>query len=192
MPFATFGLPFFAPRRWELPALAVVLVVVALGRAFTGAPPDLMLKIAGLVPGVLVGATMATRAAGSPATWGGLTVGVLASGLLPGTTWAVDAVTAGALFAALGMGSVAWLRTREELTYARRLDILCGLATVALVVLAVGLSAWLGRLSWPNAAAFVGGALVLSVAPRSWEPPAAVTPETGSLAPGSRSDRIDL
>ncbi len=189
MPFATFGLPFFAPRRWELLGLGLVLVAMLGVRAITGSSPEVMFKVVGLIPGVLVGATMATREGGLPATWGGLAAGVLASGLLPGTTWAVDAVSTGTLFAALGMGCVAWLRAREELTYARRLDVLCGLATVALAVLAVGLSAWLGRLSWPNAAAFVCGGLVLSVAPRNWTPPAPVTTETGSLAPGSPRDR---
>ena len=189
VPFATFGLPFFAPRRWELLVLAVALAVALGVQAFAGAPAAMVLKVLGVMPGVVVGATMATRVGGMHATWGGLLAGVLASGLLPGTNWALDAVTTGALFAALGMGSVAWLRMQEEITYMRRMDILCGLATVALVLMAVGLSAWLGRLTWPNAAAFVCGGLVLSLAPRSWEPP--VT-RGSSPGPGSLLDRTDL
>ncbi len=187
MPFATFGLPFFAPRRWDLLALAAVLVIAHGVEAMHSGSPAL-LRVWGVVPGVVVGATMATRTAGPLPTWAGLIVGVLVAGLLLGTGWTLEAGTRAALFAALGMGTVAWRRVRVELTYGRRLDVLFGLATVGLVVLAVGLSGASARLSWPDAVAFGSGAVVLAFTPRVWNLPG---PEKGSRGPGLPLGRTD-
>jgi hypothetical protein len=186
MPFATFALPFFAPRRWELPALAAALAFALAVDALSSGSPA-WLRILGLVPGVLVGATMATRTSGPLATWVGLVLGVVVAKLVPGTGWTLDAGTTAALFAALGMGAVAWRRVRVELTYSRRVDVLCGLATLALVALALSLSWVSGRLSWPNAAAFGLGAAILTFTPRVWD-----LPETDSPAPGSPLGRSGL
>ena len=182
MPFATFALPLFSPRRWEIVVLACVLAL-ALGIDAMGAGWGTMWRALGLIPGVAVGATMATRTGGRLATWGGLLGGVVAAGLVPPMGWTLTASTTAALFAALGMGTAAWWRVRVELTYSRRVDLLCGLATVALVVLAVGLSGVSGLLRWTNVASFGWGAALLLVVPRLWELP--VRSRTGSQGPES-------
>ena len=186
MPFAVFGLPTFAPRRWDLLALGAVIVVALAVHGVLVVDPSSNLRILGVVPGVLVGATMGTRAAGPIPAWLGLVGGVLVPGLWPGLDWDLSSSATGALFAALGMGAIAWRRVRLELTYARRIDLLCGLATVVLVLLALGLSWAAERLIWPNAAAFAWGGALLAFAPRAWTP---VTPRTGSPGPGSPLDR---
>jgi hypothetical protein len=184
VPFASFGLPFFAPLRWDILALAAGLVLVLGAEALFGTPDaGASLRVLGVTPGIMVGGTMATRVSGSVATWAGFVAGGVAAALLPGASIGPEGATTAALFTALGMGSMAWRRMRLELTYARRLDVLCGFATVGLVLLALALSAAGGRLVAANGAAFAVGALVLAFSPRSWEPP--VRSGTGFPGPGS-------
>lgn len=160
MPFLTFVLPFFSPRQWHALVLPILLVAVTLVRAEEGGTLEAWGAIRGgrllteplavltyALPhthwgfalgngvGLAVGLTMASRTIGARAAWGGLLLGTVVAGLHLSWTLRSDMAVVGAspaVFVALGLASVAWLRMREEITYPRRVDRLAGFATLFL------------------------------------------------------------
>ena len=198
MPFTRFAFPVLRPRRLDLVALAVALVVlhaVSLGAGLdatgtlglvAGRVPEEPWRLASWVlvqqnwlavcantVGLAVGLTMAARCGGGWVAWVGLAGAVLLPGLWAWQVLEPDEVLVGAspaLYAALGMGVAAWFKLRHELTYARRADVLSGLATLGLVGLVL-LSRQLNETpaSWIHAIGLAWGAILVLAVPRTWD-----------------------
>ncbi len=123
--------------------------------------------------GVGVGMTMASRTAGPLAAW----VGIVGASLLAGLWMSLQLdgnVSIGgaspALFAALGMGSVAWRRIRHELTYGQRRDLIAGFGTIGLVAFALAMPLVLNNpAKWIHGIGLAWGLGITSLFPRHWD-----------------------
>ena len=216
MPFTSFALPLFRPLRLDIVAvLGLIVTVHAIG---VSADLDLMARAGlhaeqtarqpwrlvtyavvhpGWVPAignsiaVVVGMTMCARATGPGVAWLGLSGGVFLPGLWLWFGLEGDQSMGGsspAVYAALGMGAVAWNRMRHELTYHRRRDWLAGFGTLGLVALALAMPLLLqSPVRGGHAVGFTWGALLVGLSRRHR---AKRTPsrETGFPAPGGRRD----
>jgi hypothetical protein len=209
VPFVRFAFPFVRPRRWDLIAMAVVVLAGLLwSEELLGLDPGKLasepwrlgtwmlaqrgpLEAVGNAIGLAVGMTMATRCGGGWAAWTG-TVGAI---LLPGL-WSWHLLESGellvgaspVLFGALGMGAASWFRVRHELTYGKRTDWMAGFATLGLVGVALAIPL-VDESATPgvHVIGLVWGALVLGLIPRDWD--ASATPKRGSLEQESTLDR---
>lgn len=197
MPFTTFALPLFRPRRLDIALLLVLLICVHAmlslaqwdGVSLAGLHADqaarqpwrllsYFLVHPGWVPtvgngvGLVVGMTMTARVAGSWTAWLGLLGGVLLPGLWLWFGLEGDQSMAGsspALYATLGMGTVAWIRMRHELTYHRRRDRMAGFGTLGLVAFALTMPLLLqSPVRGVHAVGVVWGGLLVGLSPRPW------------------------
>ena len=197
MPFLRFALPVVRPHLWDL--LAVAVVILALQAADTlsgghfaqalGLDPGLIgaepwrlltwplgqpgwLAAIGNAVGLTVGLTMASRCSGRLVAWGGLLGATLLAGLWSWYDLDTGELLSGAsaaMYAALGMGLVAWLRVRHELTYAKRSDWLAGFGTIGVVLLALAVPRLMeAPAQWIHAIGFSWGAALVALTPRSW------------------------
>jgi len=197
MPFTTFALPLFRPQRFDIALLLALLLGVhatlALGEldgiALAGLHADqaarqpwrlltYFLVHPGWVPtvgngiGLVVGMTMTARVAGAWIAWLGLLGGVLLPGLWLWFGLEGDQSMAGsspALYATLGMGTVAWIRMRHELTYHRRRDRLAGFGILGLVGFALAMPLLLqSPVRGVHAVGVLWGGLLVGLSPRHW------------------------
>ncbi len=198
MPFVSFALPLFKPRRWDAVALGVLIVVMFLldrglglqladslsvERGLTLSQPWRLLgyaliqpnawNVVGVAVAVPVGLTMATRTCGSVAGWvgvvGGTLIGALLAHFFGGEAGRLTGAAA-LLYTSLGMGAVAWFRVRDELTYRGRVDWVVGFGTLALVALALVFPLVRQLAFRPEyAVTTVFGALLMTFWPRHWE-----------------------
>jgi hypothetical protein len=131
--------------------------------------------VAGCV-GLGVGMTMASRVIGPRAAWTTMVAAVVLAALgawwLPvserGLPWPLVGAI-GPVYAAFGMGLVAWWRIRGELTYSRRADWLMGFATIGLVLAALAGPLALGNpIRAHHILAWAVGVVGASVTPRQW------------------------
>ena len=217
MPFTTFALPFFHPRRWDIAVWLLVLpltawlqssVSVDLGEAgqlranaTTSEPwrlityiflhPNIPVAIGNAV-GLVIGMTMTARTLGPLVAW----IGVLGAAVLPGL-WlssgleGSESMTGASpvLYGCLAMGALAWLRIRDELTYGQRSDLMAGFATWGLVAFALAVPLLLkSPVRGVHTIGFVWGGLLAGLSPRHWLPRSEPR-ETGFPAPGSRRDQ---
>jgi membrane associated rhomboid family serine protease len=216
MPFLTFALPVLRPRH--LHVLVVLLAMFSaqamagtlgwdalasggLEKGHLWQEPWRVLTYSlvqgswflavGNAAGLVVGLTMATRAVGARWAWLGLVLGVLLGAAYMAWSLPTGAVVRGAscaVYTVLGMGTMAWMRMRDEITYPHRADIVAGLGTIGLVLFAllapVVLDGALGQQSLSSAeewARFLtrhahpmhllglfAGAAVIGVSPRHW------------------------
>jgi hypothetical protein len=128
--------------------------------------------------GLMTGLTMTSRAVGRRGAWGTLLIATAtATGMaaaLPGGLSRLSWPAPGGVvpvYAAFGMGIVAWWKMRHELTYRRRADWIAGFGTIALVVIALAAPVVRGTVFRPHllAAALIG-ALGVALLERHWEP----------------------
>jgi len=219
MPFTTFALPFFHPRRWDiaawlllLPAIAWLqsaanLDLVAAGQLradiATSEPwrlvtyiflhPSLPVAIGNAV-GLVIGMTMAARTVGPLVAW----LGVLGATVLPGL-WLNSGLEGSqsiigaspAMYGCLSMAGLAWLRIRHELTYSQRRDLIAGFATWALVAFALAVPLLLkSPVRGVHTIGFLWGALLGGFSPRHWLP-RSEPKETGFPVPGAQQDQTN-
>ena len=196
MSFVNFVLPVLKPRRWDFLAFGLLFVAVdGLDRLLhLGLGPALDLdagslqapwrllsyaliqpdpwRAAGAALAVPVGMTMAARTCGPAAAWTGILVGAVVGALghllLTPTPGLLGA--SALLYAALAMGTVAWFRVRDELSFARRVDWLAGFGTLGLVLTSL-LMPIVGQEPFhpEYALAFVAGLVVTAAWPRHFE-----------------------
>ena len=216
MPFTSFALPFFRPRRLDIAAWLLILPLVAWlqslpnsnlaewgqlhARVAASEPwrlvtyvflhPNVPVAIGNAV-GLVVGMTMVARSVGPLVAW----LGVLGATILPGIWLSLGLEgsesmmgASPALYGCLAMAAVAWLRIRDELTYSARRDLIAGFATWGLVAFALSVPLLLqSPVRGIHAIGFAWGALLTIVSPRHWLP-RDQTKETGFPAPGSAKD----
>lgn len=198
MPFVSFALPLLNPRRWDAVALGILVVVVFLLDRGLGlqladvlsVEPQLTLSepwrllgyaliqpnawnVVGVAVAAPVGLTMATRTCGGLAGWVGVLGGTLLGALLAHVFGSEAGRLTGAaamLYAALGMGAVAWFRVRDELSYGKRVDWVAGFGTLALVALALAFPLVRRMAFHPEyAVTTLFGALLMTFWPRHFE-----------------------
>jgi membrane associated rhomboid family serine protease len=217
MPFTSFALPFFHPRRPDIAAWLLLLPVIAVlqsaaamelieggqlrANIATSEPwrlvtyiflhPNLPTAI-GNAAGLVIGMTMAARTVGPLLAW----LGVLGATVLPGL-WLSSGLEGSesmigaspVLYGCLAMGGCAWLRMRHELTYSQRSDRMAGFATWALVAFALAVPLLLqSPVRGVHTIGFLWGGLLVGLGPRHWLPRSEPR-ETGFPAPGAQPDQ---
>ncbi len=220
MPFTSFALPFFRPKRLDLATWLLILPFIAWLQTIPGSEltvwgqlrasvssnepwrlvtyiflhPNIPVAV-GNAAGLVVGMTMAARSIGPTVAW----LGVLGSTILPGL-WLSSGLEGSesmmgaspALYGCLSMAGIAWLRIRHELTYSDRRDLIAGFATWGLVAFALSVPLLLqSPVRGVHAIGFVWGALLASLSPRHWLP-REEPKETGFPVPGAAKDQTTL
>ena len=197
MPFLRFALPVVRPRLWDLTFAAVLILALQTADTLLGGQlaqslgldPSLIrtepwrlltwplsqpgwLAAIGNAVGLTVGLSMASRCSGRLVAWGGLLGATLLAGLWSWYDLEAGELLSGAsaaMYAALGMGLVAWLRVRHELPYATRSDWLAGFGTIGVVLLALAVPRLMeAPAQWIHAIGFTGGAALVALTPRTW------------------------
>ncbi|MEE2828497.1 MAG: rhomboid family intramembrane serine protease [Myxococcota bacterium] len=196
MPFTRFILPVAQPRLWGIFGIAAVLIAFQiidgilpndLGSSCGLTPSALRsepwrlitwclvqagwIQAAGNAVGLGVGLTMTARCSGKWPTWIGLAGAVVLPALWAWHDMDPDASLVGAstlLYGALGMGSVAWLKMRDELTYTERSDWVAGFAALLLVGFALSIPLLLeAPARWIHVIGFTWGFGVVLFFPRT-------------------------
>jgi len=219
MPFTSFALPFFHPRRPDIATWLVILPLIAALQSSSAielvATGQLRANIAtsepwrlvtyiflhpslpaaiGNAAGLVIGMTMAARTVGPVLAW----LGVLGATVLPGL-WLSSGLEGSesmigaspVLYGCLAMGGLAWLRMRHELTYGQRSDLMAGFATWVLVAFALAVPLLLqSPVRGVHTIGFLWGGLLVGLSPRHWLP-RSEPKETGFPAPGALPDQTD-
>ncbi len=213
MPFTSFALPFFRPKRLDIATWLLVLPLIAWLQSLQGSElaslgqlqasvaasepwrlisyiflhPNVPVAI-GNAAGLVIGMTMAARSLGPLVAW----LGVLGATILPGL-WLSSGLEGSesmmgaspVLYGCLSMAGIAWMRIRHELTYSERRDLIAGFATWGLVAFALSVPLLLqSPVRGVHAIGFGWGALLATLSPRHWLPREETT-ETGFPVPGA-------
>ena|GEM_PF-1975160 len=216
MPFTSFALPFFHPRRLDIAAWLLVLPLIAwlqtlpdselalwgqLRASVAAKEPWRLVSYIFLHPnvpvavgnaaGLVVGMTMVARSLGPLIAW----LGVLGATIFPGL-WLSSGLEGSesmvgaspVLYGCLSMAAISWLRIRDELTYSDRRDLIAGFATWGLVAFALSVPLLLqSPVRGVHAIGFGWGALLAILSPRHWLPHEEAK-ETGFPVPGAGKD----